>query len=44
LGVVRTNEEALPFWHKMEFHLTDEVKPYQYGGLESETLILEKLL
>jgi len=44
LGVVRTNEEVLPFWQKMGFQLTGEVKPYQYGELQSETLILEKLL
>lgn len=44
LGVVRTNEEVLPFWQKMGFHLTGEVKPYQYGELQSETLILEKVV
>jgi uncharacterized protein len=44
LGVVRTDEEVLPFWQKLGFQLTGEVKPYQYGELQSETLILEKFL
>jgi len=44
LGVVRTNEIVLPFWKKMGFCLTGEVKPYQYDKLQSETLILEKYL
>jgi GNAT superfamily N-acetyltransferase len=42
IGVVRTNEEVLPFWEKLGFAPTGEVKPYRYGPVVSEVLILEK--
>ena len=42
IGVVRTNEEVLPFWKKLGFAATGEVKPYRYGPVVSEVLILEK--
>lgn len=44
LGVVRTNEQVLPFWRKMGFVETGEVKPYRYARVASETLVLEKTL
>ena len=42
IGVVRTNEDVLPFWKKLGFTPTGEVKPYRYGPVVSEVLILEK--
>jgi GNAT superfamily N-acetyltransferase len=42
IGVVRTNEHVLPFWKKLGFAPTGEVKPYRYGPVVSEVLILEK--
>ena len=42
IGVVRTNEDVLPFWQKLGFAPTGEVKPYRYGPVVSEVLILEK--
>lgn len=44
IGVVRTNEQVLPFWRKLGFVETGEVKLYQYDKLVSETIILEKEL
>ncbi len=44
IGVVRTNDQVLPFWKKLGFVETGEVKPYRYDKLVSETLILEKEL
>ena len=42
IGVVRTNEDVLPFWTGLGFTPTGEVKPYRYGPVVSEVLILEK--
>jgi GNAT superfamily N-acetyltransferase len=42
IGVVRTNEDVLPFWKKLGFSPTGEVKPFRYGPVVSEVLILEK--
>jgi len=42
IGVVRTNDDVLPFWRKLGFAPTGEVKPYRYGPVVSEVLILEK--
>lgn len=42
IGVVRTNEDVLPFWKLLGFAPTGEVKPYRYGPVVSEVLILEK--
>ncbi len=44
LGIVRTNERVLPFWTKLGFTPTGEVKPYRYGNVASETIILAKPL
>jgi GNAT superfamily N-acetyltransferase len=44
IGVLRVNEEVLPFWNKLGFRATGEVKPYRYGPVVSETSILEKPL
>jgi len=43
-GVVRTNEAVLPFWQKLGFVPTGEVKPYQYSTVVSEVVILAKRL
>ncbi len=42
--VVRTNEQALPFWSGEGFEETGEVKPYRYDKLVTEAVILEKAL
>ena len=44
IGVVGTNEDVLPFWRKLGFVPTGEVKPYRYGAVESHVTILEKPL
>lgn len=44
IGVVGTNEDVLPFWRKLGFTPTGEVKPYRYGPVESHVTILEKPL
>lgn len=42
IGVVKTNEAALPFWLKMGFVDTGVRRPFTYGSVESETIVLEK--
>ena len=44
LGVVRANMRVLPFWSKLGFAPTGEVKPYRYGSVVSETIMLTKAL
>src|SRR5205085_8251052 len=44
IGVVRTNDEVLPFWLGLGFVPTGEKKPYRYGPVQSETIVLEKTL
>jgi ribosomal protein S18 acetylase RimI-like enzyme len=44
LGVVATNAQALPFWQRQGFVETGEVKPYRYGSVESEVVVLAKRL
>jgi ribosomal protein S18 acetylase RimI-like enzyme len=44
IGVVRTNEGVIAFWKKVGFAETGEVKPYCYGTVVSETIILTKAL
>jgi diamine N-acetyltransferase len=44
IGVVRTNEEVIPFWSRLGFKPSGEVKSYRYGAVASETVILEKTL
>lgn len=42
IGVVRTNDAVLPT--RLGFEPTGEVKPYRYGSVVSETVVLEKRL
>ncbi len=44
IGVVRTNEAVRTFWTHLGFDPTGEVKPYRYGSVVSETVVLEKRL
>lgn len=44
IGVVRTNGLVLPFWQKMGFRETGELRPYENGACRSETVVLEKSL
>jgi GNAT superfamily N-acetyltransferase len=44
IGVVRTNAGVLPFWSRLGFVPTGEVKPYRYANVVSETVILVKPL
>jgi ribosomal protein S18 acetylase RimI-like enzyme len=44
LSVARTNLQVLPFWHKLGFRETGEVKPFRAGTVESEGLLMEKHL
>lgn len=44
IGVVRTNEDVISFWSKLGFEPTGEVKPYRYGAISSETVVLERRL
>jgi uncharacterized protein len=44
LAVVATNAQVLPFWHRMGFTETGEVRPYRYDKLTSESIILTKFL
>jgi hypothetical protein len=34
----------MPFWSKLGFAPTGEVKPYRYGRVESHVTVLEKPL
>jgi GNAT superfamily N-acetyltransferase len=43
-AVVATNAQVLPFWKRMGFTETGEVKPYVYDKLHSESIILAKHL
>ena len=44
IGVVGTNEDVLPFWRKLGFVPTGEMKPYKYGPIESHVTVMEKPL
>jgi len=44
LGVIRTNSPALAFWRHRGFVETGEFKPYRYGNVVSETIVLHKPL
>jgi GNAT superfamily N-acetyltransferase len=44
LGVVRTNAAVLPFWIRLGFTETGETKPYSYGPVRSEIVILTQKL
>ena len=36
--------EVIPFWTRLGFEPTGEVKPYRYGSVVSETLVFQKRL
>jgi RimJ/RimL family protein N-acetyltransferase len=42
VGVVEANERAIPFWRRLGFRPTGEVRPYQYASVVSRTFIFEK--
>jgi GNAT superfamily N-acetyltransferase len=42
IGVVGTNGDVLPFWRKLGFVPTGEVRPFRYGPVESHVTVLEK--
>ena len=44
VGVVQTNAQALPFWRRIGFAPTGEVKPYSYADVRSQVVILERQL
>ena len=44
LSVVAKNSVAIPFWQKMGFSLTGEKKPYKHGNIESEVILMRKVL
>jgi GNAT superfamily N-acetyltransferase len=44
LAVVETNAMVIPFWDKMGFRRTEETRPYQYGPVQSMSIIFEKTL
>ena len=44
IGIVRVNEEVVPFWMRLGFSSTGEINPYRYGTVTSETMLYEKLL
>jgi GNAT superfamily N-acetyltransferase len=44
IGVVRTNEEVIPFWIRLGFAATGELGPYRYASVSSEIVVFEKPL
>lgn len=42
IGVVQTNAAVLPFWQKAGFVDTGIRRPFVYGSIQSETIVLEK--
>jgi GNAT superfamily N-acetyltransferase len=44
IGVVRTNEEVIPFWIRLGFAATGEWRPYRYASVSSEVVVFEKSL
>ncbi len=44
IGVVRANAQVLPFWSRLGFAPTGEVKPYRAGNVVSEVIVLTKPL
>jgi GNAT superfamily N-acetyltransferase len=43
-AVVRNNSQVIPFWERIGFKATGEVKPYRYGAVVSEAIIFEKAI
>jgi ribosomal protein S18 acetylase RimI-like enzyme len=44
LGVIMNNSEVSHFWRKLGFVETGETKPYRYGSISSQIIIMEKPL
>ena len=44
IGVVESNAHVLPFWLRLGFQLTGEIKPYQNGSVVSKVEILVREL
>jgi ribosomal protein S18 acetylase RimI-like enzyme len=44
LSVVRTNDQVLGFWRRMGFTETGEVRPWRHGKLESEVVLMDKVI
>ena len=44
IGVVRTNEEVIPFWTRLGFAATGELRAYRYASVSSEVVVFEKPL
>jgi len=42
ISVVRTNDHVLPFWHRMGYAATGEIKSYRYDHIRSEVMILTR--
>ncbi len=42
IGVVEANARVLPFWQRMGFTPTGEVKPYAEGSVRSRVVVLER--
>jgi ribosomal protein S18 acetylase RimI-like enzyme len=44
LSVVRTNDQTLGFWRRLGFTETGEVRPWRYDKLESESILMDKVI
>jgi len=44
IGVVRSNAGVMPFWISLGYQPTGEVRPFRYGSVQSEVVILQKHL
>ena len=44
LSVVRGNDQVLGFWRRLGFTETGEVRPWRYDKLESESILMDKVL
>jgi ribosomal protein S18 acetylase RimI-like enzyme len=44
LSVVRANDQTLGFWRRLGFTETGEVRPWRYDKLESESILMDKVI
>ena len=44
IGVVRSNEQVIPFWTQLGFAATGERRPYRYASVTSEIMVFEERL
>jgi ribosomal protein S18 acetylase RimI-like enzyme len=44
LSVVRGNDQVLGFWRRLGFTETGEVRPWRYDKLESESILMDKVV